>query len=477
MLKDTKISSYMRQWLESHRGHLQDMRSLASRSVVQDVLDILIASLIGGLDFLTEPDNRVADVLFTTLWRKRVERLAMRGVRSWLVTGVGGVAVTPLGVDSITAERFAPLGTWDDPTALIFRRILHLEDARKLFPAKHLGELAVRFRATLPAPVISGIGEFYNPQVVEIDEVLHNGEWHYYCHDRLLGTMPQVSDNDFYVLYGDTREDTGEQGAATDFPVSTVEKLHGSMKIGDVDLIRDYEDALSALVALAKMQSLAFVRKGSIIDEQMVELLERNYKVIWHADADNPVSNVVRPSLQELLAALEKLEQQFTSRTGVSPYQRGVAAPSIQYATEAALLQQNTNIRIQMLAHQIANWLNTVIEAVRQFWVWQPADEQESVSFIVDGTHYTFGAAMPYETVLRGIKVTAGNLGFQDMMTRRMELLQAMQAASIVPTRYDLGKLADALLKTYRIDPTEVMNYGTGEGAYPTVPADFGLGE
>ncbi len=478
MLNEVKISSYMREWIETHLAHLRDARALAHRKMVMDTIDILVASLIGGVDFLTEPDNRVADILFTTLWYRRVNELAERALRSWLVTGAGGLAITPLGISAMEGENFAPLGSWHEPIALIHRRVLLLDEAMQRFPRKHLREVATRYADALPPPAVRTMSQFYNPPVVEIDVALHEGEWHFYAQDRLLGRKPLRNGEGFYLLLGEARADTGESAPELDYPISILEKLRASF-VGrhDQDLIADYEEALEALVALAKQQSLIFVRRGAVTDEAMIDLLERNYKVIWHVDQEPPVSSIMKASLQELLAVLEKLEQQMTSRTGVSPYQRGTTAPGIRYATEAALLQGNTNIRIQYLAHRVAQWLNDVVEAVREYFVWLAPEEQETVTFVVDGVTHTFGVAHPYADVLEGLKVTVGNMGFQDMMTRRQELLQAMQVASIVPTRYDLGKLADALLKTYRIDATEVLaNAGAGEAGeagYAGIPASL----
>lgn len=473
-------SEFMRLWIQEKVRFLSRLYHYALYGVMQDTIDVLTSMLIGNPDWVTVPEDPRADALFTILWQDEMDIHATDALRNYLIAGCGGVAITPLGIGSVSPLNFACLPDYFDYDIAMRLITMPSARARNIFGRfKGIDETEYVYGKgddTISAPLQRYYPQAYSTyeeKYVDIIEVWNGGEWQYYTanNKRIGDKIDANSYEGYFYLLGDRRPEFleplyGNELAPSDcslIPIGMVEKVVGLSVSNDVNIVKELNSIIEATIALAKRQALLFVRKGAVVDQRMIALLENNYKVIWVSDNESTIETTDKPTIADLQVARQSLSEQLISRTGVSSYQRGVPAPGVNMATEAALLQANSNVRVNRLQVKVARWLTQVSESYKEYLVRLYPEYQEPKIICVNGiTEEIGGIAVPYSQVLAGISIYPATGGFSDMQQRREELIGAIQAASLAPGRYDIGKMADSLLMTYRVDPALLRNQQAG---------------
>jgi len=200
-------------------------------------------------------------------------------------------------------------------------------------------------------------------------------------------------------------------------PISIIESCR--------DLFIDHHILRQMIVRRSAMAGLVQVVSSQLEDPQSADNIAKRWDTVLVRDGA-AVFPLDQRSLGELLTIQQQIEQSISARSGVSMFQRGISDPHIQTATEAALLQSQTNTRLVYLQSLVRDWLNECVSDYRRYLVNLPDDELEYVDFPMDGTTQYFGTGRHYSEALAGRQVSVALSGYRDVAQRQQEVLSLL---------------------------------------------------
>jgi len=391
--------------IEARQSHYSELRAIAAGalpsiwsdwrhyepagSIAADIVAVLEAALIGRVDLRVDPDDAVADQLMTLLYNRHLHPLVREAVRDFVVVGWGGIVVTPWGPARLKPEHAVAGHCW-----YLRRYELDVRDARRRFGKRKVfdgksgdvllvetledGKLKVRFG----------------------DAVIFSTDWDYEPRLLIGEERPKLVDGSLH-------------GA----PISIIESCR--------DLFIDHHILRQMIVRRSAMAGLVQVVSSQLEDPASADNIARRWDTVLVRDG-SAVFPLDQRSLAELMTIQQQIEQAISARSGVSMFQRGISDPHIQTATEAALMQSQTNTRLVYLQSLVRDWLNECVADYRRYLVSLPDDELEYIEFPMDGTTQYFGTGRHYSEALAGRHVSVALSGYRDVAQRQQEVLSLL---------------------------------------------------
>jgi hypothetical protein len=211
------------------------------------------------------------------------------------------------------------------------------------------------------------------------------------------------------------------------------------------------------IVRRAAMAGLVQVVSAQLEDPASADNIAKRWDTVLVRDG-SAVFPLDQRSLAELMTIQQQIEQAISARSGVSLFQRGISDPHIQTATEAALMQSQTNTRLVYLQSLVRDWLNDCVADYRRYLVNLPDNELEYIEFPMDGTTQYFGAGRHYSEALAGRQVSVALSGYRDIAQRQQEVL------SLLPVLQQSGSNVRPLLEELiRLSGRDPKLYLSGE--------------
>jgi hypothetical protein len=405
-----EINSLLGQ-IDARQSHYQELRAVAAGairqgwdktgrfilagSIASDIVAVLEASLIGRVDLRVEPQDDLADALVTALYNKQLHKLAQESVRDYIVCGWGGVVVTPWGPRRLKPESSTFIGS----DGYVRRFSIDATDARRRFGQRKALD-AKRGEVVLVEALSDGYLEVWFGS-----DRLYRQKWDYRPHLLLGDERPSLVDDGLY-------------GA----PISVVESCAP---------LFDRYDLIGLAIARKSLRAgVVQVVVSQLEDPESAEAISSRWDCVIVRDGP-AVMPLEELSLQELLAVRASIEQEIASRTGVTPYARGLSDPRTQTATEVALIQSQGGTRLAYQQAEVRDWLNSIVGDFRRWLVWLPPEEQEAVEIPYNNTIEVFGAGRPYSDVLAGKLVTVAGAGYLDVLQRQQQIQMLLPLAQI----------------------------------------------
>jgi len=416
--------------IEARQSHYSELRAIAAGalpsiwsdwrhyepagSIAADIVSVLEASLIGRVDLRVDPDDAIADQLMTLLYNRHLHPLVREAVRDFVVVGWGGIVVTPFGPARLKPEHAVAGHCW-----YLRRYELDVKAARQRFGKRRVFDN--RSGDILLIETLSD-GKL---QVRFGDAIIFSTDWDY---------EPRL-------LIGDERPklvDASLHGA----PIGIIESCR--------DLFIDHHILRQMIVRRAAMAGLVQVVSAQLEDPASADNIAKRWDTVLVRDSA-AVFPLDQRSLGELMTIQQQIEQSISARSGVSLFQRGISDPHIQTATEAALLQSQTNTRLVYLQSLVRDWLNDCVGDYRRYLVSLPEDELEYIEFPMNGSTEYFGTGRHYSEALAGRQVSVALSGYRDIAQRQQEVL------SLLPVLQSAGgntkPLLEELLRLSGRDP------------------------
>jgi hypothetical protein len=406
--------------IESRQSHYAELRAIAggalpsiwsdwqhyepAGSIASDIVAVLEASLIGRVDLRVDPDDPTADQLISILYNKHLHPLVREATRDYIICGWGGVTMTPWGPARLKPEHAVAGKDW-----YLRRYELDVRAARQRF-----GKRRVFDNKSGSVLLVESLDDG-KLQVRYGDAIVYSTEWDY--EPRLLvgDERPKLVDNSLH-------------GA----PIGIIESCK--------DLFLDHHVLKSMIVRRAAMAGLVQVVSAQLEDPASADNIARRWDTVLVRDSA-AVFPLDQRSLAELMTIQQSIEQAISARSGVSLFQRGISDPHVQTATEAALLQSQTNTRLVYLQSLVRDWLNDCVSDYRRYLVNLPDDELEYIEFPMNGSTEYFGAGRHYSEVLAGRQVSVALSGYRDVAQRQQEVL------SLLPVLQQAGGNTKPLLE------------------------------
>jgi len=406
--------------IESRQSHYNELRAIAAGalpsiwsdwrhyepagSIAADIVSVLEASLVGRVDLRVDPDDAIADQLITLLYSKHLHPLIRESVRDFIICGWGGIAITPWGPARLKPEHAVAGHCW-----YLRRYELDVKAARQRFGKRRV------FDGKSGSVLLIETLQDGKLQVRFGDAIVYSTEWDY---------EPRL-------LIGDERPklvDASLHGA----PIGIIESCR--------DLFIDHHILRQMIVRRSAMAGLVQVVSSQLEDPQSADNIARRWDTVLVRDG-SAVFPLDQRSLAELMAIQQQIEQSISARSGVSLFQRGMTDPHIETATEAALLQSQTNTRLVYLQSIVRDWLNECVADYRRYLVSLPDDEVQYIEFPMNGTTQYFGTGRHYSEALAGRQVSVALSGYRDVAQRQQEVL------SLLPVIQQAGGNAKPLLE------------------------------
>ena len=422
--------------IESRQSHYAELRAIAAGalpsiwsdwrhyepagSIAADIVSVLEASLIGRVDLRVDPDDAIADQLMTLLYNRHLHPLVREAVRDFIICGWGGVTMTPWGPARLKPEHAVAGKDW-----YLRRYELDVRPARQRFGKRRV---------------------FDNKSGnVLLIETLQDGKLQVRYGDAIV-----YSDNWDYeprLLIGDERPklvDASLHGA----PIGIIESCR--------DLFIDHHILRQMIVRRAAMAGLVQVVSAQLEDPQSADNIAKRWDTVLVRDSA-AVFPLDQRSLAELLTIQQQIEQAISARSGVSMFQRGISDPHIQTATEAALMQSQTNTRLVYLQSIVRDWLNDCVADYRRYLVNLPDNELEYIEFPMNGSTEYFGTGRHYSEALAGRQVSVALSGYRDVAQRQQEVLSLLpvlqqSGSNVRPLLEELIRLSGRDPKLYLSD-------------------------
>jgi hypothetical protein len=388
--------------IESRQSHYSELRAIAAGalpsiwsdwrhyepagSIAADIVSVLEASLIGRVDLRVDPDDAIADQLITLLYSKHLHPLVRESVRDFIICGWGGIVTTPWGPARLKPEHAVAGKDW-----YLRRYELDVRAARQRFGKRRVFD--------------GRTGD------ILLVETLEDGRLQVRFGDAVVFSQPW--DYEPRLLVGDERPrlvDNSLHGA----PISIIESCR--------DLFIDHHILRQMIVRRAAMAGLVQVVSAQLEDPASADNIAKRWDTVLVRDG-SAVFPLDQRSLAELMTIQQQIEQAISARSGVSLFQRGISDPHIQTATEAALMQSQTNTRLVYLQSLVRDWLNDCVADYRRYLVNLPDNELEYIEFPMDGTTQYFGAGRHYSEALAGRQVSVALSGYRDIAQRQQEVM------------------------------------------------------
>jgi hypothetical protein len=423
--------------IESRQSHYAELRAIAggalpslwsdwqhyepAGSIASDIVAVLEASLVGRVDLRVDPDDAIADQLITLLYSKHLHPLVRESVRDYIVCGWGGIVVTPWGPARLKPEHAVAGKDW-----YLRRYELDARAARQRFGKRRV------FDGKSGDVLLVETLEDGKLQVRFGDAVVYSSDWDYEPRLLLGDERPKLVDNSLH-------------GA----PIGIIESCR--------DLFIDHHILRTMITRRAAMAGLVQVVSSQLEDPASADNIAKRWDTVLVRDG-SAVFPLDQRSLAELMTIQQQIEQAISARSGVSLFQRGISDPSISTATEAALLQSQTNTRLVYLQSIIRDWLNDCVGDYRRYLVGLPDDELEYIEFPYAGSTEYFGAGRHYSEALAGRQVSVALSGYRDVAQRQQEVL------SLLPVIQQSGGNVKPLLEELiRLSGRDPKLYLSGE--------------
>jgi len=420
--------------IENRQSHYSELRAIAAGalpsiwsdwrhyepagSIAADIVAVLEAALIGRVDLRVDPDDAIADQLMTLLYNRHLHPLIRESVRDFIICGWGGIVTTPWGPARLKPEHSIAGKDW-----YLRRYELDVRAARQRF-----GKRKVFDNRSVSVLLIETLQDG-KLQVRYGDAIVFSRDWDYEPRLLIGDERPRLVDNSLH-------------GA----PISIIESCR--------DLFIDHHILKSMIVRRAAMAGLVQVVSSQLEDPASADNIAKRWDTVLVRDG-SAVFPLDQRSLAELMTIQQQIEQSISARSGVSLFQRGISDPHIQTATEAALLQSQTNTRLVYLQSLVRDWLNDCVADYRRYLVNLPEDELEYVEFPMDGTTQYFGAGRHYSEALAGRQVSVALSGYRDIAQRQQEVL------SLLPVLQSAGgntrPLLEELIRLSGRDPKQYL--------------------
>ena len=416
--------------IEARQSHYSELRAIAAGalpsiwsdwrhyepagSIAADIVAVLEAALIGRVDLRVDPDDAVADQLMTLLYNRHLHPLVREAVRDFVVVGWGGIVVTPFGPARLKPEHSIAGKDWYlRRFELDVRAARQRYGKRRVFDNKSGNVLLIE---TLQDGKL---------QVRYGDAIVYSSDWDY---------EPRL-------LIGDERPklvDASLHGA----PIGIIESCR--------DLFIDHHILRQMIVRRAAMAGLVQVVSSQLEDPASADNIARRWDTVLVRDSA-AVFPLDQRSLAELLTIQQQIEQSISARSGVSLFQRGISDPTINTATEAALLQSQTNTRLVYLQTIVRDWLNDCVSDYRRYLVNLPDAELEYIEFPYNGSTQYFGAGRHYSEALAGRQVSVALSGYRDIAQRQQEVMALLPV--LQQSGADVRPLLEELIRLSGRDP------------------------
>jgi len=517
--------------------HLEYLRSESLRLRAATDIDTLSALLIGRIEFRYTPERPEVQAIFERIWHDDVAALTTIAVRDYLVAGVGGLALTPLGVSALRPELTIAYPNWHR-----FEWIARLV----IIPEHYLEHVLGKKGLSLYRKYQAGRNALRNrdenepvdelPSGLPCMEIYDGYTLSYYVNGRLVQTHELGGRYNYFLLVGEERtvdedyvnmvssampatyphftsfadylglqriqsypEDWTENGI--ELPIGMLERCVRSVYRG-YNLYEAHEKLVESILKEALKGRWAFYRFDAFDTESLAfQEFESIFNAIgynWEdAHKGSPVTFAGGVNLQELQIGLRELEQIITSVTGVSPYMLGVVGVT-RVASEVVASQQHTNVKLSVQQERVAQMLTRFVRAY-QFYLaslperfqrvyLEPIDTDGQLRYIRLGPVNQNTPYLPmieevdYLDFFSRCRIDLAYTGQLSLNERRQNYMQAVQLlASMLQVLmqtgsvYRLEPIIDRLLKDFGVDLREVKQPPAPAGTLPTSNASAGV--
>ena len=512
--------------------HLEYLRGESLRLRAATDIDTLAALLSGRIEFRYTPEKPEVQAIFERIWQDDVASLVQVAVRDYLVGGVGGLVISPMGVFNIRPELSIAYPNWHR-YEWIARLVVIPERYIETVLGKRGQALYRRYQAgravnsseqdTKPElPVGLPCIEFYDGYTLRYyvngrEVAAHDlgGRYNYFL---LLGEERTVNEDyvrtgstgglyaayphfTSFMNYVDTQrvqsypQDWTEDGI--ELPVGMLERCVRSVYRG-YNLYEAHEKLVESILKEALKGRWAFYRFDAFDTESVAfQEFESIFNAIGYHWEDNikgtpPVQFAGGVNLQELQIGLRELEQIITSVTGVSPYMLGVVGVT-RVASEVVASQQHTNVKLSVQQERVALMLARFVRAY-QFYLASLPDEYQRVYMEpvdMDGQlrYVRLGPInrdTPYLPLIEEVdyldmfsrcRIELAYTGQLSLNERRQNYMQAIQLLGSMlqilmqmGAVYQLEPIIDRLLKDFGVDLREVKQQSPNMQALGGVP-------
>jgi len=516
--------------------HLEYLRSESLRLRAATDIDTLSALLTGRIEFRYTPERPEVQAIFERIWHDDVAALAIIAVRDYLVAGVGGLALTPLGVSPLRPELTVAYPNWHR-FEWIARLVIIPEHYLEHVLGKKGLSLYRKYQAGRTARRNQDEKEPVNelPSGLPCIEIYDGYKLSYYVNGRLVQTHELGGRYNYFLLVGEERtvdedyvnmvssgmtasypyftsfadyiglqrvqsypEDWTEDGI--ELPIGMLERCVRSVYRG-YNLYEAHEKLVESILKEALKGRWAFYRFDAFDTESLAfQEFESIFNAIGYNWEDaykgSPVTFAGGVNLQELQIGLRELEQIITSVTGVSPYMLGVVGVT-RVASEVVASQQHTNVKLSVQQERVAQMLARFVRAY-QFYLaslpeqfqrvyLEPIDTDGQLRYVRLGP---VNQSTPYLPMIEEVdyldffsrcRIDLAYTGQLSLNERRQNYMQAVQLlASMLQilmqtgSVYRLEPIIDRLLKDFGVDLREVKQPAAPMGVMPVSDVSAG---
>jgi len=419
--------SYIETKLQSDRlSHLEYLRRESLRLRASVDIDTLVSLLVGRIEFRYIPERPEVQLVFERIWYDDVAPLVDIAVRDYLVTGIGGLALTPLGVYAIRPELSLAYPNWHRSewiARLVIIPEAYLEDVlgkRGISLYRSYRQARVHDRSIRLDPKRENEPSYLLPLGLPAIEIYDGRSLSYYVNGRFVRSHPLGGRYGYFLLIGEERsidevsysfnamsgsytdleasyphftsimdyigmqrttsypEDWTEWGL--ELPIGMLERCVRSVYFG-YNLYEAHEKLVESIMKEALKGRWAFYRFDMFdTDSAAFQEFESLFNAIGYNADDTyrvakPVEFAGGVSLPELQVGLRELEQVLTSVTGVSPYMLGVVGVT-RVASEVVASQQHTNVKLSVQQERVARMLDRFVRSYQFYLASLPPEHQ-----------------------------------------------------------------------------------------------------
>lgn len=434
--------------IESRRGRLEALEERASRGSMADVIETLLAQTVGTVRYTVQPYEFEAKQVLERLYRLELQRKLDRAFWYYFATGLGGIAITPLGLRVVDPKRFAWDGDVDDPVRSYRVFEVSRDQLRGLARQLRVEEYEAEALALSVEGERVGVVEVYDHDVRHWEYCLVDGE-------RVVARMPARWYEGHYLLTGRYRprrlaRATGLEG----FPIGVTEHSRHHA---------DYYDELYEATIRDTMQGTLLQAYLPGIDDEARERLVRNFRVVPLRQPQPAAFPLKEVNLGTVSAVRQQVNYELGMSSGAIGYARGVPM-DVEYATEAAMIGQNAQVRVSRWADYHLQFVERVLEGARGYWSDLPLSLHRH--FFKVGESW-YGVERVYGDALRGrqVLVMAVSADFVEQRQQAVVLLSLLgkvlpALGGVVDVQGLTVELLRRLLWSHGIDPDEYLLSG-----------------
>ena len=519
--------------------HLEYLRSESLRLRAATDIDTLSALLTGRIEFRYMPEKPEVQAIFERIWHDDVASLVAIAVRDYLVAGIGGLAITPMGVFNIRPELAVAYPNWHR-FEWIARLVVVPERYLETVLGKRGQALYRRYQSSRAQQLSEQEPKTELPIGLPCMEVYDRYTLRYYVNGREVNTHDLGGRYNYFLLLGEERtvnEDYVRVGGSVDMqasyphftslmhymdlqrvqsypqdwtedgielPIGMLERCVRSVYRG-YNLYEAHEKLVETILKESLKGRWAFYRFDAFDTESLAfQEFESIFNAIgyhWEDVAKNapPVQFAGGVTLQDIQIGLRELEQIITSVTGVSPYMLGVVGVT-RVASEVVASQQHTNVKLSVQQEKVAQMLARFTRAY-QFYLMslpeeyqrvymEPIDKPDGLRYVRVGSINKSGFMLPlveesdYLDFFSRCRIELAYTGQLSLNERRQNYMQAIQLLGSMlqilmqmGASYQLEPIIDRLLKDFGVDLREVKAPRVPEAEIaPPFPAEADSG-